>query len=145
MTDVAKQSLDHLVENVTKLTKERTSLQTKLRSLSDTIDAGKETYNGLVREDAALRQKIKEISRQNMILKSECDAAERELESEKANGSSLACTVDALNSKRNVLENDIRERYAKYVAECNSVQQSNMPEAFDDAGASKFTHSLHIH
>ena len=130
-----KQSLDTLVGNATKLTKERTALQIKLRALSDTIDAGKESYKGLVQEVVALRQKIKDISVQNMTLKSECDGIERELESEKANQSSLSCTVDALNNKRNILENDTRERYGKYLAERDSMQECNVPEAFNDAGA----------
>ena len=140
-----KESVDVLVQNVTKLTREKTALQTKFRSLSNTIVAGKETYDGLVREEAALRQKIKEISRHNMTLKSECDAITRDLESEKANQSSLTCTVDALNSKRNILEHDVHERDGKYVTERNIVQQCNMPETFNDAGARNFLCILLIH
>ena len=134
MSEVAKQTFVNLVGNTTKLTKEKATLKTKLETLTETTEANREIYKGLVREDTELCQKMKEIAFKNTILKSECDTAERELEGEKANQSSLACTVDALNNKRNILEQEVRERYGKYVAERNA-QQCNMPEAFNDEGA----------
>ena len=135
MSSSAKPPVDSLKAHVTKVAQSKTDLQTKALNLANKLELMKEERLALQNEESKLRQKLAESSRQNASLKDDCGQLERELETEKVSHSSLVLTVDALQSKKIILQQELESRDREFQEERDLGQGcADLPEGFENPG-----------
>ena len=121
--------------SVTKVTQTKIALQTKCNALQNKLEGMNEERLALANEESKLRHKLAESSRQNVSLKNDCGQLERELETERASHSTLVLTVDALQSKKILLQQELELRNHEFQEERQLGQScADLSEGFANPG-----------